>query len=210
MRLFEKHWYDVGAVLALCLFSYLALQGDALSEIKELGLLNLGILLIHQFEEYRYPGYFPGLFNTLMYRSGQPDRYPLNARAAYLINMIAWVIYIAAFLLAGELKWLDVAVMFISFGNLLGHVMFSVKARALYNPGLFTAVLSLYPVWGFVGFLAGTDTYGLLDIAAGIAAGIAISYFGIFRMINWTADVNSLYRFEERQVRPAGEVHNRD
>ncbi|MFF9432049.1 hypothetical protein [Streptomyces sp. NPDC014746] len=39
-----------------------------------LSALNWGALLVHQYEEYEDPGYFPGQFNKGLFKSAEPDR----------------------------------------------------------------------------------------------------------------------------------------
>jgi hypothetical protein len=50
--------------------------------------LSLISLFLHQAEEYRYPGYFPGMVNLVMFASPQPDRYPLNTNTALIVNVV--------------------------------------------------------------------------------------------------------------------------
>lgn len=66
-----------------------------MSEIKVLLALSFVAILVHQFEEYRWPGYFAGLFNVVIFNSDIPDRYPLNTQSAMVINiLIAYVFYL--------------------------------------------------------------------------------------------------------------------
>ena len=72
MNFLRQHWFDIGLVLAAIVGVYLIA-----SETKGIALLlwlNLLFLFLHQFEEYRHPGYFPGMLNTVMFASKQPDR----------------------------------------------------------------------------------------------------------------------------------------
>jgi hypothetical protein len=68
------------------------LGGDARAEASpnvEAGLLatlNLVALMVHQYEEYEYPGYFPGQFNA-GFHSEEPDRHPFNPNTAMIINV---------------------------------------------------------------------------------------------------------------------------
>ena len=50
---------------------------------------NFGALLVHQYEEYEDPGYFPAQFNRGLFKSDLPDHYPLNTHTA-----IAYPFYI--------------------------------------------------------------------------------------------------------------------
>ena len=34
--------------------------------------------MVHHFEEYGFPGYFPGMLNAGIFQSEEPERYPLT------------------------------------------------------------------------------------------------------------------------------------
>ena len=69
-----------------------------LSQLSWVLWISLMALFVHQFEEYRYPGYFPGMVNLVLFASNQPDRYPLNANTALIVNVIVgWLFYWLAF-----------------------------------------------------------------------------------------------------------------
>ena len=69
--------------------------------------LSLGSLFLHQVEELRFPGYFPGMANAVMFKSDMPDRYPLNANSGMLINVVfEWGGYLLAALLWKQAMWL--------------------------------------------------------------------------------------------------------
>jgi hypothetical protein len=44
------------------------------------------------YEEYVYPGYFPGQFNRGVFNSDSPRNYPLNAQTAMVINVFGAVV----------------------------------------------------------------------------------------------------------------------
>jgi len=91
MNFMRLHWFDVGLGLAF-------LTGGIvlLNKLNPLSLLLWGSLVslfLHQFEEYRYPGYFPGMMNTVLFSSKHPDRYPLNTNTALIVNVyVGWLL----------------------------------------------------------------------------------------------------------------------
>ena len=64
----------------------LALSHRRLSRSRLFSALNLAALMVHQFEEYGFPGYFPGLLNAGVFKSDKPDRYPLNTNSSLIVN----------------------------------------------------------------------------------------------------------------------------
>jgi hypothetical protein len=59
-------------------------------------LVNFVALMLHQFEEYGWPGGFPWIMNEVIrHRGGPTDRYPLNQNNAFFINVVlAWPFYL--------------------------------------------------------------------------------------------------------------------
>jgi hypothetical protein len=71
---YRRQWPRVGAVLAMALGGALALASmtNRLSRLQMISALNFGALLVHQYEEYEDPGYFPGQFNRGLFKSNLP------------------------------------------------------------------------------------------------------------------------------------------
>ena len=167
--------------------------------------LSLGSLFLHQAEEYRYPGYFPGMVNKAMFNSEQPDRYPLNTNTAFLINVVlGWGSYLLAALFWRQAIWLAIATMIVSAGNIVAHtIIFNIKGRTLYNPGLITAWLLFAPiVYMFTDLTVTNHLISQLDLVIGLVLGFLLNYFGIFKMIEWMADKNTPYIFESKFLIP--------
>ena len=80
------HWFDLDLVLAAAIDGFVLVTNPA--GITLVLWLNLIALFLHQFEEYRYPVFFPGMMNKVMFSSPQLDRYPFNPNTALTINLI--------------------------------------------------------------------------------------------------------------------------
>jgi len=205
MRLLRKHWFDLGGLMAVLVLTYVVINYQQLSTIQLLLWLSLTSLFIHQLEEYRYPGYFPGMINAVLYNSQTPDRYPLNTQTSLMVNVpMGWLTYFFAALFAEQYIWLGIATMLVSFGNLVAHtILFNVKGKTLYNPGMVTAILFFLPlsVW-FVYTVKDQHLTGPSDWIIGVLLGIALNVVGILKLIDWMADRDTTYIFEQRQLRP--------
>ncbi len=95
MNFLRQHWFDLGIAFAFSAGIFLVFH--PLSPISFLLWISLISLFLHQFEEYRYPGYFPGMMNKVMFASQQPDRYPLNTNTALIVNLlVGWLFYLLA------------------------------------------------------------------------------------------------------------------
>ncbi len=203
MNFFRYHWFDVG--LALTVILIVMLSRSNLTGMGLLLWLSLGSLFLHQIEEWRFPGYFPGMANEVMFQSDAPDRYPLNANSGMIINVfLGWGSYLLAALFWKEAFWIAIATMVVSVGNIFAHtIIFNSKGKTLYNPGLLTSWLLFAPVVYFFIEITTQDTLAAsTDWVIGIILGLLLNYFGIYKMILWLADRNTPYIFSGRFLKP--------
>lgn len=201
MRFLREHWFDLGIVLAAVCVGYLLVAHPA--PIATILWVSLISLFFHQFEEYRYPGYFPGTVNSALFKSQQPDRYPLNQQTSLIVNVvIGWGAYVAAALFNQQAIWLGIATIMVSLGNVLAHTaLFNVRGKTWYNPGMLTALLLFLPI--AIYFLTQVVQYhaaSALDWVVGIVLGVILNYIGILKLIDWLKDPNSPYRFPARSM----------
>lgn len=203
MAFLRMHWFDLGLGLA-------ALTGGFVLMAHPTGLslllwLSLITLFLHQFEEYRYPGYFPGMMNTAMFASPQPDRYPLNSQIALIVNvMVGWLFYFLAAAFAEKALWLGIATILVSVGNFFAHTfLFNIKGKTRYNPGMLTAVLLFLPLAAcFFYLVVAGQMASPVDWVSGVVLGIVLNVVGILKMIDWLKDEKTLYIFPKRFLSP--------
>lgn len=198
----RKHWYDLGGLLILPVIGYVILAPGP-GRYDRIVWLSLISLFLHQLEEYRVPGTFPGMINRAMFGSGQPDRYPLNTNTALIINAgIGWTGYFLAALLGTRAVWLGIATILVSLGNLVAHtLLFNIRGRTLYNAGLATSWLLFAPLaYLFFRVVHGEQLATATDYWIGIPLGIAINVFGVFKMVTWLADKDTPFAFGQRNL----------
>jgi hypothetical protein len=204
MDFMRLHWFDVGIVFALITGSFVLL--NKLNPVSLLLWLSLISLFLHQFEEYRYPGYFPGMMNTVMFSSKQPDRYPLNTNTAFIINVfIGWLSYLLAAFFGERALWLGIATILVSVGNFIAHTfLFNIKGKTFYNPGMLTAIVFFLPIAVYFGYLLiQGDLATPIDWIVGIILGIVLNFIGILKLIDWLKDENTEYIFPKRFLLPS-------
>jgi len=205
MNFVRKHWFDVGGLLAVIALVFVYKSYAEWSVVRTILWLSLVALFIHQLEEYRYPGYFPGMVNSAMYKSSAPDRYPLNTQTSFIVNVpMGWLVYFWAALFGERFVWLGIGTMLVSLGNVVAHtILFNVKGKTWYNPGMCTALILFVPLlYWFCRTLYVDHVGDTTDWIAGVALGVVLNVVGIVKLIDWMADRNTTYVFERRQLRP--------
>ena len=204
MNFMRLHWFDLGLAFALVTGGILLLnKSNPLSLLLWVSLVSL---FLHQFEEYRYPGYFPGMMNTVMFSSKQPDRYPLNTNTAFIINVfVGWLSYFLAAIFSERVLWLGIATILVSVGNFVAHTfLFNIKGKTFYNPGMLTAIVFFLPIAVYFGYLLiQGDLATPIDWIVGIILGIVLNFIGILKLIDWLKDENTEYIFPKRFLLPS-------
>lgn len=203
MRFMQRHWFDVGGILGVVLAIWLIVAGAQLAPLHLLLWLSLLSLLAHQVEEWRWPGWFPGMLNVVLFRSADPWRFPLNVRSGLAVNVgVGWIGYLLAALLAEKALWLALATITVSIGNFVLHVIvIPIRGHMPYNPGMLTSVLLFLPI--SIWFIAAYWTaMSALDVIGGLLLGLVLNVGGVIGLIRVLEDPNAP-AFEDRQVLPA-------
>ena len=177
---------------------------NKLSRVQMISALNVGALLVHQYEENEDPGYFPGQFNRGLFKRAVPDHYPLNTHTATCINTaIAYTFYILPVLFPAK-KWLGIAPVLFGMSQALGHgIIFPRIAGAWYSHGLLASILLHVPL-GIVYFksLATEGPISKKDLGLGIAYQAVFAAIGVAGPNLVGRDRNSRNAFRPDQVGP--------
>jgi len=205
MNFLRKHWYDLAAFLSVVFSVYVFVNNSNLTNYQTLMWLSLVSLFFHQFEEYRIAGTFPGMVNTVMYDSKMPDRYPLNTNTAFYVNVVVgWTFYFLAAFLAEKAIWLGIATILVSVGNTIVHtIVFNFKGKTIYNAGLATCWLLFAPcTYFFVSIIYSKHLATNTDYCIGIFLGITLNFVAVLKLIDWMADKETDYIFDNRNLLP--------
>lgn len=160
MKWFCRHWYEVGLFPAGIALVFLLIMWGDMQILQRISVINFIGIMLHQFEEYGFPGGAPTFGNK--YIRGGTDRYPLNQFSAMLVNVaIAYICYLLPIIFPGTI-WLGLAPILFGCGFqvMLHLVVFLVKFHHFYNSGL-AAVLCIHVPCGIL-YIHYTASQGLL------------------------------------------------
>lgn len=205
MNFLRRHWFDLAGVGVILVAAYLALAWQEISTYRRIMWVSLITLFLHELEEYRVVGTFPGMFNKVMSKSDRPDRYPINMNSSLVVNVpFAWSVYLLAALVGERAIWLGIASILISVGNVIGHVfIFNIRGRRLFNAGMFTSVVLFIPVSTY--FFYYIEASGLakpVDYLIGLPLGLVYIFLGIVMPVQWMKKKDSPYPFPRRCLLP--------
>ncbi|VUC30921.1 unnamed protein product [Clonostachys rosea] len=203
MNWYWANWYHVNAGVAAFTLSLLAAYWHHFDLVQRCIIANFAIMNLHHWEEFGFPGGFPGMCNISRMGSDRPAHFPLNQLiSAFGNNWFNYVVYLPP-LFFPSITWLTLCPMAFGLVELVVHgIIFNVLVRRPYNPGLATSVFGFLPI-GVI-YLQYAYTHDLVKPldwlwAAAFAMGnyyIAFYYLGIGLM----GDKNTPYSFTKEEM----------
>lgn len=150
LKFLRRHWHDIGLFSAIIAGGYLIFAWNELVFLQKLLILNFIAVLIHQFEEYSWPGGFPAVANIVLMPSLKLDRImtPLNQNSSMVTNLIfAYVFYLLPVFFPNVI-WLGLAPVLVGLTvQFIGHVIYvNIKLRTFYSPGAAAVVFGFVPI----------------------------------------------------------------
>ncbi len=144
---YYRQWPRIGGAVAMAVAGATAVAAKRMSRPQLLSLLNLGALLVHQYEEYQDPGWFPGQFNRGVLKSDQPRNYPLNtATAAWVNTGLGYPFYLAPVVFP-RTKWLGLGPAYFGILQVVGHGLVIPRlAGDKYSPGFLASFFLHLPI----------------------------------------------------------------
>ncbi|KAI1612477.1 hypothetical protein EDD36DRAFT_238196 [Exophiala viscosa] len=203
MDFLRHHWYDLGAGVAAYSTYYVYTNQKRLSQGEKLVIASFIAVCLHQVEEYRFPGGFPISMNLGHQHSPKPDRYPLNAHSALITNAGATYLYYLPAIFYPDCVWLALGPMLSSFSQLVIHgININRSMGTLYNPGLGTTILLMYP--NGIQYIMVQQRAGLLGLREWVYAVISLVLFTYITLVKWTftwaPDLNSPHPFSHAEM----------
>jgi Protein of unknown function with HXXEE motif len=206
MRNYRDNWFNVGAVLAMAIAGALALSHRRLSRPRLFSALNLAALMVHQFEEYGFPGYFPGMLNAGVFKSDKPERYPLNTNSALIVNAVVGYPFYLLPVLFPKRRSFGLAPVLLGFAQALFHgIVPPLRAKTPYGPGFLSAFFLHVPIGAkYIREAASERPLGRGEWVRAALYMVAFAALGIGAPLQLLRNEESPYRFTERQVGPYG------
>ena len=142
----KREWAKVGFILSIYLFIFLFTFVKEADFVLFLLLLQTPLYMLHETEEYIFPGGFGRFFNMDIFKLQTPDK-PVDENFIFNVNVILiWIILPLFGLLASQNYQYGLWIPYFSFFAGVAHIGLGIKAHKLYNPGLIISLLLNIPV----------------------------------------------------------------
>ena len=142
----KKEWAKVGVILSIFLLVVLFVIVRQYDFVIFILLLQTPLYMLHQTEEYIFPGEFGKFFNTKIFNLETEDK-PLDENFIFFVNVILIWIVLPIFALLSTINYqYGLWIPYFSFFAGIAHVALAIKAKKIYNPGLIVSLLINIPV----------------------------------------------------------------
>ncbi len=176
----SNNWPKAGLTAAIFLLLLLFLNSKVpIGSFEWLYWLSLPLYMIHQFEEYVYPGGFKEEINKILLR-GKVSREILTDKMVLVINIgFIWILTPVLIILGNISIIFPVILMTLVAFNGFVHVIASIRFKR-YNPGLFVSLVANIPLGLYVLIGLGLNTVASgMELLIGIFLGV-ILHTGLF------------------------------
>lgn len=196
---FKRDWPKVGLVLAVYLTVFLFLFVRRVDFVVFILLLQTPLYLLHEAEEYVFPGGFREYFNEKILKQ-HPNDGPLSETFSFYLNIILIWITLPLF---GMLSLVDYRFgLWIPYFSLfagVAHILLAIRAKRAYNPGLVVSLLlnipfSLWSIRYLVahGLIKNMWLNSYLAVGLGLNAMLPVMAFILLRRVKEHRDYGSV------------------
>ena len=136
----KRDWAKAGFILAIFLLVFLFVFVRKEDFVIFILLLQTPLYMLHQSEEYVFPGGFGKFFNTDIFKLETEDK-PLDQDFIFYVNIILiWIALPLFGLLSIKNYQYGLWIPYFSFFAGVAHIILAIKARKSYNPGLIVSL----------------------------------------------------------------------
>jgi len=157
----KRDWAKVGFILSIFLTIFLMVFVRELNTTTFILLLNTPLYMLHETEEYVFPGGFAKFFNMDIFKLKTEDQ-PVDENFIFVINILyIWLLLPLFGILSLNHVTLGLWIPYFTFFAGVSHIVLAIKSKKLYNPGLIISLVLNIPfgIWSIL-YLS---NQGLLD-----------------------------------------------
>lgn len=190
----KHNWAHTGLVLSVYLTIFLFAFVKNMDFTLFLILMTIPLYMLHQTEEYIFPGGFAKFFNLDIFKSGRADA-PMETQFIFYVNILyIWVLLPLFGVLSSFDYTFGLWMGYFFFFAGAGHIALAIKAKKKYNPGLLISLFVNIPYGAYLvyylhnqGLIA--NTWVNIHMVIGLALNLILPVMGVIMYRNY---VNTL------------------
>ena len=192
---FKENWQKTGGIACLFLTVYLLVIVLPKNTLLFAVLMSTPLYMLHEIEEYIFPGGFAQFVNKDIYRT-DAETGLLDRSAVFWINMVVWVALPLYSLWAvydiRQAIWMPYFFIF----QAIVHLVIGIPGKRFLNPGMVTAWLvhvpwGIWTIWLLVRAGEIANPYWNPDLLDGLSVNLALPFVGLLLYL----------RYKRRQTR---------
>lgn len=203
MDWYRKNWFFVGGVIFVIMAYIIGIFGDDMDPLRKLNIMLFMSLVIHEFEEYVFPGGFGAAMNIALFDEHElMDRYPGNTNNCLIVNVFCvYPLYIFAILFP-QFHIVGLLMAYFGMAQIIVHgILINKKLNTFYNPGLATTIFIFIPMGIYYIYYTATNySIPIWQWIASIVALPIVSMLTVMLPIKFGKDRNTKYVFLKRDV----------
>jgi len=190
IKWFKVNWPRAGLIVSIFLIIYLAVIVLPNNLLHFAVLLSAPLYMLHEFDEYVFPGGFADFMNKNIYKL-DPESGMLDTEAVFWINMIAVWIVIPLFSLWGVYDIRQaIALPYFYIFQAIVHLILGIVGKRIIHPGIISAWLihipwGIWTIWLLVQNGNITNPYWNGDLLLGLSLNGALLLVAGFLLIRW-------------------------
>lgn len=190
----KREWAKVGLILSIYLFVFLFVFVRNYDFVVFLILLQTPLYMLHQTEEYVFPGGFDKFFNTKIFKI-EAKNGPLNPTFIFFLNVALIWIALPLFGLLSTINYkFGLWIPYFSLFAGIAHILLPLRARKVYNPGLFVSLSLNIPVslWSIILLinLGVLDSFLNFYLVIGLAINASLPIMAVILLRNYRKSKN--------------------
>lgn len=147
---FKRDWAKAGFLISIFLFIFLFVFVKASDFIVFLILFQTPLYMLHQTEEYIFPGGFGQFFNKDIFKL-ETENEPIDENFIFFVNVILIWITLPLFGLLTTINYnFGLWIPYFSFFAGVSHIALAIKAKKKYNPGMIVSLVLNIPVGAWI------------------------------------------------------------
>ncbi len=148
----KYNWAQVGLILAIYISVLSILFVRESNFIVFLLLIQTPLYMLHETEEYLFPGGFETFFNQNIFKIKEGNG-PLNKNFIVVVNItLVWIILPLFALLSLKSLSFGLWIPYFTIFAGIAHIALSIKSKKLYNPGLLISLILNIPIGSAIVF----------------------------------------------------------